>query len=854
MTSDFSRICFPPCSALTSLPGRGARLADLDDQQVRQRAFAALRRLFEGIAERSTLILFIDDLQWGDADSAQALFEVLRPPEPSAILLLGSYRSDEAERSPFLAMLSEIERKHNVQLPRHEVQVGPLTAHQCLELMILLTGKDSELIHRRAAEFFQETGGNPFFLLGLIGCFDAETDSFRPLPLHEVIDRKLDQLPSDARRLLEVVAVSNQALSAEELSQAAGQDAPAMATITHMRSEKLVRLVGLEKSSLVDTYHDKIRETVLGTMLPDARRETHRSLAEVIEADSSDVFAGALVRLEQDPFGADEGQPPLPRVYDLSYHYDAAGETDKAWRYAVLAAEQARRQSALEVAAIQYAVARRNKGDSSDTIRYRLAVGNGETLMLLGDYEEANRVLQGAIDRVDDDEHKAQIDLLQGEIAFKQGLVDRSVEFYEQGLRRLGKWVPDSVAGLVFGIAKETWVQCFHSWFSRRLHRRQRSRRLELTARLTNHLSLNNVFQNTFKCLWSHLSALNQSELMPPSVELLYSYAAHGCWMTMFGLKRRGDAYGVRALTIAEQLNNDWGIGVSHNYRGIGVQAAARFELGITQLREALRAFEKAGDKWEAHLAHFHKACCHYGRGELAEAIRDASAVIESSVRLGDSRSLCASFLLARATRGNIPFEELKSRYPCRPDDVMSTVHGIMAEGLWHAYHRRTSEELATFECAAEMIKESHCINSHMILVLPLLAAACRHHADTLRSQDPGESRRLLRRSLRLARWAARVTRLFPAVYPLSLRELSLSLAAHGKTKTALRAIDTSLAVAQRQQARYEHAQSSLVRGRLARGLGLPEADEQIQRAEAELKKFDQMIQEPFSPEAVLSN
>ena len=620
-----------------------------------------------------------------------------------------------------------------------------------------------------------------------------------------------------------------------------------VSTITRMRSERLVRLIGPDENQLVDTYHDRIRETVVAEMEDVSRKATHRALAEVIEADVGGVTDEQIAALESSQAGLETGEPTtIPRVYDLAYHFDAAGYEHKAWLYGLLAAEQARRQYAPEVATNQYAIVKRNASQTTNAVRYRIASGNGGALNLLGRYDEAAEELEGTIDLTDDAVEKARIEWLQGDNALKQAAIKKSIEYYEQGLRRLGNRVPKTRLGFVLGAARETVVQGFHTLFPTRLHKKPISRELALTNAFLDGISKPYFFSDMLKLGWSHLRGMNLAEQLPRSRELAFHYAHHCMLTTMvFAWYSRAQRYYERSAELRRGFNDVWGMGHTDSYQGIGLYGTARYEDAIEYLHKAIDAFSQAGDMWELNVARFHLGLCHYALGNLAEAIEHAQCTFDLSVRIGDSRSHCSSYLWSRATNGNLPLDELKSCYTPVPEDIISTVNALKAESLWHLAQGRSEKAVGVLERAWDLAKKNFVIMAHTVATLPLLVNALRIHADAVEAEDPRQSQRIRKRALRLAKWTAWFMRFFPTEHAYALRELSLIFAATGKTTRALRAADKSCAVAERQNAKYEHAQSLLVRGRLAEQLGLPDAEGQVQAAEAALKAIELPIKPP---------
>ena len=129
-----------------------------DPQVVRQLAFGALRELLTTLSTRQRVVVFIDDVQWGDNDSAALLVEVMRPPAPPPILLLTTHRSEDAATSPFL---SDVRMRWPEDAEVREITVGPLELDDARRLAGMLLGASPNTGLEIADGIARESGGAP---------------------------------------------------------------------------------------------------------------------------------------------------------------------------------------------------------------------------------------------------------------------------------------------------------------------------------------------------------------------------------------------------------------------------------------------------------------------------------------------------------------------------------------------------------------------------------------------------------------------------------------------------------------------------------------------------------------------
>ena len=377
------------------------RLRTTDPHERRRRGFRALRELLARLADRQRTLVWIDDVQWGDEDSAQLLAEVLRAPDPPAVMLVLSYRSEDQRHSPFLA---ELLRTAD---PRHVLEVGPLARPYALELATQWLGEGVR--GSWVGTIARESGGSPFFVGELARYVSESTHTPQSVSIEGAIGWRYDRLAAPARQLLEVVAVAGGALEVPIVVDIAGVGDGARSLVNRLSEQCLVRTSIAADREVVEPYHDRIRETVVSSLTAERRRALHQCVAVALRGS----------------------EDPDPQV--LVEHYLRAGDETEAAVFAERAAERSAEALAFGRAAELYRLALRLRANTDADWRMRVALA--ETLANAGRGGEAGPEFERA-----------------ASAAVRDSDVDRSEvldlrRFAAEQLLRVGK-VADGVAAL----------------------------------------------------------------------------------------------------------------------------------------------------------------------------------------------------------------------------------------------------------------------------------------------------------------------------------------------------------------------------------------------------------------------
>lgn len=303
----------------------------LDAVAFRERGASALRELLDRHSRETPIIVWIDDLQWGDADSATLLRTWLAE-STGRVLWVFTHRSDrqdqgdeqgpdidpERERDPALlnreadclqtVMQARPSDAHSLDLP-----CGPLSEEDAHRLAALLAATFAPGVDRTFSTdrgltegplsapelkaLSVQAGGSPFIIHELVQQAAHRKGELGPIRPHtapapqsgeDLVDRLIQQrvraLPRSEQQIMMIVASASQPLPSDVVLKAARMRAPSLIRLGRCRMLTRRKIRG---RSVIDAYHRRISESIVSSMDPADRRQVHRSIALALEQETA---------------------------------------------------------------------------------------------------------------------------------------------------------------------------------------------------------------------------------------------------------------------------------------------------------------------------------------------------------------------------------------------------------------------------------------------------------------------------------------------------------------------------------------------------------------------------------------
>lgn len=328
----------------TASPGASVNSEMPGEVWAQERPFHKLRLLewfrasLWAAAEQRPLLLALEDLQWADADSLDAIVYLLAHARRAPVLLLLT-----ARRPATLSVESYLDKLQRYAL--HTVRLPRLSG---LETRTLVEG----LLRGRAVPpafatwIHAETEGNPLFVVETLRLLEQKGDlgsllaGRAPEPLlagmtkpvvpegiRFSIQQRLQLLDTESLRVAQIASIAGRSVDPQLLAAASGVSSNELARIL----QTLMQVGILERSEdKLRFSHDKIRAVCYET-IPVALLQTCHA-----------QWARTLV----------QGQDASPQ--DVAWHWQSAGQWAEACVYWELAGDDAMRLHAYETAVCSY--------------------------------------------------------------------------------------------------------------------------------------------------------------------------------------------------------------------------------------------------------------------------------------------------------------------------------------------------------------------------------------------------------------------------------------------------------------------------------------------------------------------
>jgi tetratricopeptide (TPR) repeat protein len=614
-----------------------------DSPEQRRLAFRALRELLVRLCARTRLVLYIDDAQWGDDDSAALLTEVFRGDMAPSALLVGC--RDDVD-GPFLAQVRSIE------CARDEIVVAELSPADTLTAArTLLTAVGAPL--RFAEPIAREAGGNPFVVTELVRHVATGADA-EAVGLADVVRARVAEVSAPAGRLLALLAVAAWPVPRALALAAAGITAADGDVVTALLGAHLISVRGGKGGDALVVFHDRVRAEVAASVAAAEALAIHRAVADAIRASGAGF------------------------VDHLAEHLELSGDPAEAGECYVRAADAAARKLAFERAARLYARALALLAPTGDRRRELYAL-RASVLQLAGKgVDAAAAYLEAARDA--DHAQALRYRGLAAQQLLRVGHINEGLAVLQDVLAAIGIRLPRSRLGAIV------------SFLASRV--RVRLRGLDFAARNAADISLADLTR--IDVCWTASATLGMCDTTSGAVfqarhllaalrageagHVSHALALEAVYRALPGgdLDDVDAVYG-RALDLADQSGDPMSIAWAH-----GADAITRYQLGqwrrsCASAQRALEVMQGRGIMWfERTSVELYRLWSLYWLGGFRELTERSTVLLADAEAMGD---------LYSATNLSLGRPALQWLIRGKPDDGRRIADHAMAQWSHERYH-----------------------------------------------------------------------------------------------------------------------------------------------------------------------
>ena len=315
--------------------------------------FEQYTRVLYALAQELPLLILLDDLQWADFGSISLLHHIGLRPGAGRLLIAGAYRPEEIalelneRRYPLAALLGEFQRQFGLIT----LMLGERPDRQFVDE--LLDSEPNRLGSHFRTTLLARTAGHPLCTVELVRSMQDRGELVRdatgrwvegsavdwtamPPKVEGAVALRISSLPAEWHALLAAASVQGEEFAAEIVAEVAGCEAHATRQLLSDTLGRQLRLVEALGRTYLETggrwlsrfrfRHHLFQQYLYQHLDPVERAAYHAATGRVLES----FFAGSLPGL----------------AVTMAWHFEQAGDTQKALTYFQRAGERALRMAA----------------------------------------------------------------------------------------------------------------------------------------------------------------------------------------------------------------------------------------------------------------------------------------------------------------------------------------------------------------------------------------------------------------------------------------------------------------------------------------------------------------------------